>query len=162
MFKSLTSRTPLRWLLAPFTLGATLAVFSAIAPIADARPIIIRRSPNRIRHQPFVVPQQGSYGNYIYGSPIPTAIPLNPATGKPAVLPGTNFYPTYPAVPVPRHRNRYSNRRVYRHPNTVIIQPSRVSPYNHPYYNYNNYYAPPSGSYFYYDSSGNIQIQVGY
>ncbi|MBD2564983.1 MULTISPECIES: hypothetical protein [Nostoc] len=71
----------LNWLLA----GMTLAVMGVtIAPAAAQRVIVIDGGYG-IRRSPAV-------GSFIYGSPIPTPMPVDPATG---LMPQRNNYPDY-------------------------------------------------------------------
>ncbi|WP_052754383.1 hypothetical protein [Calothrix sp. 336/3] len=99
---------------------ATVAVFGvAIAPPsspASAQEIIIINPayPYPIRRQPPV-------GNFIYGSPIPTPIPVNPYTG---LIPRRSSYYDY------NNNNYYNNNSYYHNDNT--------------YYNYDNNYDNPS------------------
>ena len=56
--------------------GATVALLSAItAPVSAQQVIVIQRQI------PYGVSQPPAVGSFIYGSPIPTPMPVNPATG---------------------------------------------------------------------------------
>ncbi|MBN3958623.1 hypothetical protein [Nostoc sp. NMS8] len=93
----------LNWLLA----GMTLAVMGVtIAPASAQRAIVIdggygvRRSP--------------SVGSFIYGSPIPTPMPVDPATG---LIPQRNHFRDY-SYPQVRQNVR----------NSTLINPTLVNP----------------------------------
>ncbi|MGF1676060.1 MAG: hypothetical protein ACFCUV_20600 [Rivularia sp. (in: cyanobacteria)] len=58
-------------------LGIAIAFISAVAAPASAQSIIIINGGNRHYERN----QHPSVGNFIYGSPIPTPVPVNPATG---------------------------------------------------------------------------------
>lgn len=115
---------------------ATAALIGAVAAPASAQSVIIINNGStpyyRGNHQPTV-------GNFIYGSPIPTPIPVNPVTGH---TPTRNYFskprrsrtiynstfvnpvlvnPTI--IKTPRHRRRYrdSRRRGYRQPASRIL-----------------------------------------
>ncbi|MEC4852486.1 MAG: hypothetical protein SAJ12_15990 [Jaaginema sp. PMC 1079.18] len=120
----------------PLTLGA-IALFPAVA---QSQIIIINPSP--------VITQPQS-ATYIYGSPIATPIPVNPVTGKPTIF---DRNPNLIVQPQPQIIVTPQPRRVYRN-NTIIVNP------NGQYY-YPNPYPVNQNSYFYYDSSGNIQLQI--
>ncbi|WP_193199342.1 hypothetical protein [Nostoc sp. MG11] len=69
-------------------LGASisLAVMSAIAP-AFAQPVIVIDGASGVSRSPAV-------GSFIYGSPIPTPMPVDPATGlMPRRINHPDFYP---------------------------------------------------------------------
>ncbi|MDZ8240422.1 MAG: hypothetical protein RMZ69_25275 [Nostoc sp. ChiQUE01a] len=86
--------------------GISLAVMSAAIAPASAEVIIID-SGSGIRRSPAV-------GSFIYGSPIPTPMPVDPATGLTPQR--TDYYNySYPGV---RHRVR----------NSTLINPTLVNP----------------------------------
>ncbi|RCJ22166.1 hypothetical protein A6S26_22665 [Nostoc sp. ATCC 43529] len=87
--------------------GISLAVMSAAIAPASAE-IIIIDSGSGIRQSPAV-------GSFIYGSPIPTPMPVNPATGlTPQRI---DYYNNY-SYPVIRQRVR----------NSTLINPTLVNP----------------------------------
>ncbi|MBG1267683.1 hypothetical protein [Nostoc sp. WHI] len=94
----------LNWLLA----GMTLAVMGiSIAPASAERVIIIDGA--------YGVRQSPAVGSFIYGSPIPTPMPVDPATGL-----------------MPRHNNNYPD---YYYPqvrqnvrNSTFINPTLINP----------------------------------
>ncbi len=142
MFNCINCRRILTSLGAPLALGAIALFPSAV----QSQIIIINPNPYPVRPQP-------QSGTFIYGSPIPTPIPVNPVTGKPTIFErNSNPYP----VVQPRRRRRVivtpTRDRVSR-TNTIIINPSGQ-------YYYQNSYPVNQNSYFYYDSSGNIQLQI--
>lgn len=142
MFNFINCRRVLTSLCAPLTLGAI-----ALFPTAVQSQIII------INPNPYPVTPQPQSGTFIYGSPIPTPVPVNPVTGKPTVFErNTNSYP----VVQPRRQRQViivPNRDRVSRTNTIIINPSGQ-------YYYQNPYPVNQNSYFYYDSSGNIQLQI--
>lgn len=75
-------RLCLATLLAPLTLGFAMLT-GANSPV-NARPSVI------IRNRPTYVIPRPSTGNWIYGSPIPSPIPVNPVTGF-----SNNYYSDY-------------------------------------------------------------------
>ncbi|YAF95546.1 MAG: hypothetical protein AB3A66_23840 [Nodularia sp. CChRGM 3473] len=69
--------------------GITLAIMSAMSTPAFAQRIIIINGASRVSQPPAV-------GSFIYGSPIPTPMPVDPATG---LIPSRNsHYHSYPTV----------------------------------------------------------------
>jgi hypothetical protein len=154
MFKPISFRTAIATLLAPLTLAA-------IAPqAAQAQIIIINPSP-----YPAIPPQPQS-GTFIYGSPIPTPIPVNPVTGQPTIFDRrVSNYPTVrPGRGAVFSPNRVgisvggTTRRTTRRTSTIIVNPTIINPSSPYYYDPSLYQSP--NSYFYYDSSGNIQLQL--
>lgn len=121
--------------LAPLTLGITVLT-GAISP-AKAQLIIQQGVPT------YGFPQHGvpqpSSGSFVYGSPIPSPIPINPTTGmsdrgssnyyrvNPNPYPSypdyyqgyPNSYPSYPGYPVGSHR---------RVNNSTLINPTLINP----------------------------------
>jgi hypothetical protein len=122
--------------LQPYFAGfAAAALIGAVAAPASAQSIIIinnGNTPYHGRHNPTV-------GNFIYGSPIATPVPVNPATGH---IPTQSYFskprrsrtiynstfinpvlvnPTI--IKTPRNRRRYRNfkRRGYRQPASRIL-----------------------------------------
>lgn len=85
--------------LTPLTLG--VALLTSVAMPVEARPVVIQSAPST---------------SYIYGSPIPSPVPVNPFTGQPSSIYG-NPQPT--------------SVRVY----PATGQPYSVSPYGYPDYN---------------------------
>ncbi|MEH2283759.1 MAG: hypothetical protein V7K90_20935, partial [Nostoc sp.] len=80
----------LNWLLA----GMTLAVMGvSIAPVSAQRAIVIDGGYG-VRHSCGAACRQTSpsVGSFIYGSPIPTPMPVDPTTG---LMPQRNHYPDY-------------------------------------------------------------------
>ncbi len=67
----------LNYLLAPLTVGVALVVSGAI-PVT-ANPIILRSQPQ-------------TCSSIIYGSPIPSPVPVNPVTGQPCSLSSNNYH----------------------------------------------------------------------
>lgn len=142
MFNFINCRRVLTSLGAPLTWGAIALFPSAV----QSQIIIINPAP--------VVPQPQS-GTFIYGSPIPTPVPVNPVTGKPTIF-DRNPNP-YPVVQ-PRRQQQIivtPTRDRFSRTNTIIINPSGQYYYQNPYP-----YPANQNSYFYYDSSGNIQLQI--
>ncbi|WP_445635488.1 hypothetical protein NSTC745_00178 [Nostoc sp. DSM 114161] len=91
--------------------GISLAVMSAAIAPASAE-IIIIDSGSGIRRAPAV-------GSFIYGSPIPTPMPVNPATGlTPQRIDYYNDYYNNYSYPVGRQRVR----------NSTFINPTLVNP----------------------------------
>ncbi|MBW4687376.1 MAG: hypothetical protein KME40_20245 [Komarekiella atlantica HA4396-MV6] len=75
--------------------GISLAVMSAIAP-AFAQPVIVIDGASGISRSCGAACHQTSpaVGSFIYGSPIPTPMPVDPATGlMPRRINHPNFYP---------------------------------------------------------------------
>jgi hypothetical protein len=66
----------------------------------------------------YVVPQAPTVGNYIYGSPISTPIPVNPATG----LPPKHNYNLYPQGRSPYPRGGYKII------DSTIVNPVLINP----------------------------------
>lgn len=140
MFNLINCRRVLTSLCAPLTWGAIALFPSGV----QSQIIIINPAP--------VIPQPQS-GTFIYGSPIPTPVPVNPVTGKPTIF-DRNPYP----VVQPRRQQQIivtPTRDRFSRTNTIIINPSGQYYYQNPYP-----YRVDQNSYFYYDSSGNIQLQI--
>lgn len=122
--------------LQPYLLGfGAAALIGAVAAPASAQSIIIinNSTPDYGRnHNPTV-------GNFIYGSPIPTPVPVNPVTGH---IPTRSYFskpqrsrtiynstlinpvlvnPTIIKSPRNRRRYRNSRRRGYRQPASRIL-----------------------------------------
>jgi len=151
-FRRLSTVTPA---LAPLTLGAALLV--AWVPPASAIPLVIQ-SGNYIQRV-----QQPSIGSFIYGSPIPTPMPVNPLTGE--IISGfNNYYPYYYGIRTPQRvpvsgtiynstlvNPTLVNPNIY---NSVIINPTIVpsSVYPSPYIGRRGIIYHP----------GQLQIQLGY
>ncbi|MEM6753004.1 MAG: hypothetical protein AAF630_08560, partial [Cyanobacteria bacterium P01_C01_bin.38] len=119
---------------------ATAALIGTVAAPASAQSVIIinNSTPHyRGNHKPTV-------GNFIYGSPIPTPIPVNPVTGhtprqsyfskprrsrtiynptlvNPVLVQPTIVNPTIIKTPRNRRRYRNSRRRGYRQPASRIL-----------------------------------------
>ncbi len=67
--------------------GITLAVISATIASASAQQVIVIDGASGVSRSPAV-------GSFIYGSPIPTPMPVDPATGlMPRRINHPNFYP---------------------------------------------------------------------
>ncbi|QMS91870.1 hypothetical protein HUN01_31315 [Nostoc edaphicum CCNP1411] len=93
----------LNWLLA----GMTLAVMGVtIAPASAQRAIVIDGG--------YGVRQSPSVGSFIYGSPIPTPMPVDPATG---LMPQRNHFRDYS---YPQFRQNVRN--------STLINPTLVNP----------------------------------
>ncbi|MBD2449462.1 hypothetical protein H6G76_20305 [Nostoc sp. FACHB-152] len=94
--------------------GITLVLMStAIAP-ASAQEVIVIDHNN-----PYGVSQPPAVGSFIYGSPIPTPMPVDPATG---LLPSRTTYPStiYPGYdPYVRH---------HRFNDSILVNPTIVNP----------------------------------
>ncbi|MEC4982624.1 MAG: hypothetical protein SAJ37_11400 [Oscillatoria sp. PMC 1068.18] len=143
-----------RFGLAAVTLG--ISILGLTAPATQAREIILRRETYLQR------PVQQPAVNYIYGSPIPTPVPVNPVTGVPSI-----FEPRYRGVvpspninPINRSRIRNStlvNPTVINSDisDSVLINPVIVNPVN----NYSGYPTQRRVNYGYPPS---VRIQVGY
>lgn len=122
MFKNLRLQ---RYLLG-FGIVATLITASAVK--ASAQSIIIINGGTRYHrrnHNPKV-------GNFIYGSPISTPIPVNPVTGH---------------SPTPRYFSKpYRKRRIYNstftHP--VLVNPKIIKDSRRAYPNRRRYYRQPA------------------
>jgi len=116
-------------------LGAAAVLLGAVAAPASAQSVIIidNSTPHHGRnHNPTV-------GNFIYGSPIPTPVPVNPVTGhiptqsyfskpyrKQKVYNSTFINPVLvnpTIIKTPRNQRRYRNlrRRGYRQPASRIL-----------------------------------------
>ncbi|MBE9116557.1 hypothetical protein IQ249_11665 [Lusitaniella coriacea LEGE 07157] len=166
MFNSLS--IPFKNFIAPLAMSAAILSLSITDVLAN--PIIIHRSPR-------AYPQTG---NFIYGSPIPTAIPLNPVTGKPARFDTNTGFPYHQqGIRGRTHRrgSHHSNRD-----NTIIINPTIIIPHRRHYYPSHSrrsvYYGSPTNivphrqHYYpstpshrrrsvYYGSPTGVQIQFG-
>ncbi|MEM1392623.1 MAG: hypothetical protein AAGG00_04885 [Cyanobacteria bacterium P01_H01_bin.150] len=117
-------------------LGTVVALLGAVATPAAAQSVIIINNGSTPyygrNHRPTV-------GNFIYGSPIPTPVPVNPVTGhtptqshfskpyrKQRVYNSTFINPVLvnpTIIKTPRNRRRYRNsrRRGYRQPASRIL-----------------------------------------
>ncbi len=161
MFDTLRSKQPclngfkLTSTLIPLTLGVALLT-SAGMP-AEAIPVLVQSPPP---------------GNYIYGSPIPTAVPVNPLTGQvysvsPYNSPVYNYRTYDPFVTPGRGVIRNStlinptiiNPRVS---GSVLVDPVIVNSPGYPYgyggYGYGTYRRSP----YYYNQPGGVRIRVGF
>ncbi|BAY17385.1 hypothetical protein NIES21_32220 [Anabaenopsis circularis NIES-21] len=103
--------------------GITLVLMStAIAP-ASAQYIVIDRS------NPFGVSQQPAVGSFIYGSPIPTPMPVDPSTG---LIPSGPIYPQpiYPKAIYPStiYPDYYPQVRHNRFNNSTLVNPTLINP----------------------------------
>ncbi|MBE9006358.1 hypothetical protein IQ259_15140 [Fortiea sp. LEGE XX443] len=86
--------------------GISLMLMSAVnAPASAQSAIFIERS------NPYSVNQPPAVGSFIYGSPIPTPVPVDPSTG---LLPSRTIYPNY--YPRVRHHRSYD----YKSPSRTI------------------------------------------
>lgn len=116
--------------------GAAFALLGALAAPASAQSVIIINNGSTPyygrNHRPTV-------GNFIYGSPIPTPVPVNPVTGhiptrsrfskpyrKQRVYNSTFINPVLvnpTIIKTPRNQRRYRNsrRRGYRQPASRIL-----------------------------------------
>jgi hypothetical protein len=139
----------LKKIVTPLGLGLTLWGVLSLPAKAD-RVIIINQPSSSYPHYPRYprYPRYPYYqnpnpsGNFIYGSPISTPIPVNPYTGHSTI--NQNNYPNQNRINYP-----YNNRN-----NRVIYYNN--SPYNQ------GYYTPNTGSSFYYNSSGGMYLNIGY
>ncbi|MFE1747619.1 hypothetical protein [Coleofasciculus sp. H7-2] len=113
--------------LAPLTLGVTVLT-GAISP-AKAQLIIQQGVPT------YGVPQQ-SVGSFIYGSPIPSPIPINPTTGM-SDRGSSNYYRLNPN-PYPSYPDYYQG-----YPNSYPSYPDYYQGYPNSYPSYPSY---PIGS----------------
>lgn len=117
-------------------LGTAIALLAAVAAPASAQSVIIINNGSNPyygrNHRPTV-------GNFIYGSPIATPIPVNPVTGhtptrsrfskpyrKHRVYNSTLINPVLvnpTIIKTPRNRRRYRNsrQRIYRQPASRIL-----------------------------------------
>lgn len=93
----------LNWLLA----GMTLAVMGVSIAPASAQSVIVIDGAYGARRSPAV-------GSFIYGSPIPTPMPVDPATG---LMPQRNNYPDYY---YPQFRQNVRN--------STLINPTLINP----------------------------------
>jgi hypothetical protein len=93
----------LKWLLA----GMTLGVMGVTTAPAFAQSVIVIDGAYGVKRSPTV-------GSFIYGSPIPTPMPVNPATG---LMPQRNDYQDY-SYP----QFRYNVR------NSTLINPTLINP----------------------------------
>lgn len=99
--------------------GITLVLMStAIAP-ASAQQVIVIDGNN-----PFGVSQPPAVGSFIYGSPIPTPVPVDPSTG---LLPSRPLYPT-PLYPSTIYPDYYPRIRHNRFNNSTLINPTLINP----------------------------------
>ncbi|MEC4892726.1 MAG: hypothetical protein SAL07_12130 [Oscillatoria sp. PMC 1051.18] len=151
MFKIRRSLPQLCFGLASVTLGISL--LGLTAPATEAREIILRRE-TYIRR-----PVRQPSTSYIYGSPIPTPVPVNPLTGVPTI-----FEPRYrgvlPSQNINRGRIRNStlvNPTVINSDisDSVLVNPVIVNPTN----NYRRY---PTQRRVNYGYPRGVRIQVGY
>jgi len=89
--------------------GITLVLMSTVIAPASAQQVIVID-----RNNPFGVSQPPAVGSFIYGSPIPTPMPVDPTTG---LLPSRTVYPNYyPQV----RRNRFNN--------STLVNPTLINP----------------------------------
>ncbi|MHC0065999.1 hypothetical protein ACWATR_24345 [Nostoc sp. UIC 10890] len=93
----------LNWLLA----GMTLAVMGVTIAPASAQRVIVIDGGYGVRRAP-------SVGSFIYGSPIPTPMPVDPATG---LIPQRNHFRDYS---YPQFRQNVRN--------STLINPTLVNP----------------------------------
>ncbi|MEC4818711.1 MAG: hypothetical protein SAK29_36370 [Scytonema sp. PMC 1069.18] len=99
-------------------LGLTVALMSATtAPVGAQSVIIINRGTSYEHSQPPAV------GSFIYGSPIPTPVPVNPSTG---LIP-SRVYNTYPQRRYKGDYDRYPRQR-YSVKDSTIVNPILVNP----------------------------------
>jgi hypothetical protein len=94
----------LNWLLA----GMTLAVMGVSIAPASAQSVIVIDGTYGVQRSPAV-------GSFIYGSPIPTPMPVDPTTG---LMPQRTNYPDYYSYPQVRQNVRNSN----------LINPTLINP----------------------------------
>ncbi len=93
----------LNWLLA----GMTLAVMGVTIAPASAQSVIVIDGGYGVRQLPAV-------GSFIYGSPIPTPMPVDPSTGL---------------IPQPTHYYNYSYPQVRQNVrNSTLINPTLINP----------------------------------
>lgn len=90
----------------PLTAGILIATTTAQA-LAQSVVVVNQGIPYGVIQSPPVT-------SYIYGSPIPTPMPVNPTNG---LLPSSNYYP-YPAYPV---RRTTVNSTLF---NPVLVNPT--------------------------------------
>ncbi|MGF1936753.1 MAG: hypothetical protein RM347_020600 [Nostoc sp. ChiQUE02] len=102
----------LNWLLA----GMTLAVMGVSIAPASAQSVIVIDGGYGVRRSCKAACRQTSpaVGSFIYGSPIPTPMPVDPATG---LMPQRNNYPDY-YYPQIRQNVR----------NSTLINPTLINP----------------------------------
>jgi hypothetical protein len=90
-------------------LGFTVALMGATTtPVSAQQIIVIDQAGFYGVHQP----QTPTVGSFIYGSPIPTPMPVDPVTG---LMPNRSIYNTYPKL----HQNIQDN---------VLVNPVLVNP----------------------------------
>ncbi|MBE9213440.1 hypothetical protein IQ247_12310 [Plectonema cf. radiosum LEGE 06105] len=88
-------------------LGIAAALLGAVAAPVSAQSVIIINGGNRYYERN----QHPTVGNFIYGSPIPTPVPVNPATGH---------------IPTQRYFSQpHIKRKIY---NSTFINPILVNP----------------------------------
>lgn len=91
--------------------GITLVLMStAIAP-ASAQFVVIDRNNS---YGSYGVNQPPAVGSYIYGSPIPAPMPVDPTTG---LLPSRTIYPNY-----------YPHVRHHRFNDSTLVNPTLINP----------------------------------
>ncbi|HYX13849.1 MAG TPA: hypothetical protein VE944_05655 [Nostoc sp.] len=102
----------LNWLLA----GMTLAVVGVSIAPASAQRVIVIDGGYGVRRRCEAACRQTSppVGSFIYGSPIPTPMPVDPATG---LMPQRNNYPDYY---YPQFRQNVRN--------STLINPTLINP----------------------------------
>ena len=107
-------QSQLNWLLA----GMTLAVMGVSIAPASAQSVIIIDGAYGGRRSCGVACRQTSpaVGSFIYGSPIPTPMPVDPATG---LMPQRNNY-NYPDYSYPQLRQNIRN--------STLINPTLINP----------------------------------
>ncbi|MBD2498366.1 hypothetical protein BCD64_14690 [Nostoc sp. MBR 210] len=89
--------------------GITLVLMSTVITPASAQQVIVIDRSN-----PFSVSQPPAVGSFIYGSPIPTPMPVDPTTG---LLPSRTIYPNY-----------YPQVRYDRFNNSTLVNPTLINP----------------------------------
>jgi hypothetical protein len=105
--------SPLNWLLT----GMTLAVMGVSIAPASAQPVIVIDGGYGVRRRCEAACRQTSpaVGSFIYGSPIPTPMPVDPTTG---LMRQRTNYPDYYSYPQVRQNVR----------NSTLINPTLINP----------------------------------
>ncbi|MFN6567258.1 hypothetical protein [Dendronalium sp. ChiSLP03b] len=101
-----------------FGAGITLALIGATPAPASAQSVIVIDGASGIRRQPAV-------GSFIYGSPIPTPMPVDPTTGL-MPSPSDRHYYSYPSVN-DRHYYSYPSIRQNEINNSTLVNPVVVN-----------------------------------